>query len=69
MIGSLREGAVAKRLRESASNTRDFLVFSVGSFRHAPRATFLPEEGFFAAPIITQIGRENKFSAEIYVCP
>ena len=36
-----------------------------GSFRHAPRATFLPEEGFFATPIITQIGRENNISAEI----
>jgi len=38
-----------------------------GSFRHAPRATFLPEEGFFATPIITQIGRENKLSADIFV--
>ena len=40
---------------------------NAGSFRHAPRATFLPEEGFFDTPIITQIGREKKFSAEIYV--
>ena len=30
-----------------------------GSFRHATRATFLPEEGFFVSPIIPQIGREN----------
>ena len=36
-----------------------------GSFRHAPRATFLPEEGFLLSPIITHIGRENNSSAEI----
>ncbi len=40
-----------------------------GSFRHASRATFLPEEGFFDNPIIPQIGREIKFSAEILCLP
>ena len=34
-----------------------------------PLADGISEEGFFAAPIITQIDRENNISAEIYVCP
>ena len=37
---------------------------------HYPRVASLPLGGrLFANLIITQIGRENKFSAENYVCP
>ena len=32
------------------------------------RVTSLSEGGFFVSSIITQIGRENKFSAEIFAC-
>ena len=32
------------------------------------RSLSLSEGGFFVSSIITQIGRENKFSADFYVC-
>ena len=44
-----------------------------GSFRHGyavpphPLADGISEGGFYSTTIITQIGRENKFSAEIFV--
>ena len=33
------------------------------------RATSLSEGGFYSTSIITQIGRENKFSADFFVPP
>ena len=51
---------------------RAVCVNAAGSFRRLPLAAFdtIPPEGrLFVSPIITQIGREKKFSAEIYVCP
>ena len=50
---------------------RAVCVNAAGSFRRLPLAAFdtIPPGGrLFVSPIITQIGRENKFSADIYMC-
>ena len=46
-----------------------FLIAALILMERCGCATFLPEEGFWVSPIITQIGRENNISAEIYVYP
>ena len=49
----------------------DFLVFkryyNPSEFAYANPPPFT-QGGLFVAPIITQIGRENKSSADIYMC-
>ena len=74
--GSLREGADAGGLPRATEGERVTIKLAqtqsyAGSFRHGyavpphPLADGISEGGFYATTIITQIGRESKFPADI----